>query len=185
MAVKSSTLSAAVRALADALSANITPNITVTVATPKQAYEQARTSETHILNIFPYNISPSNGFASVDQQQQFFVRAYVLITACAGKQGVRQPDVELRVLGQAVEVLHRFPIIPVRFHVPHSDTEEGGAQDAPHPLRCTLQAFSAEEMNHIWSTQGLEIPYRLSVAYELAQIPIGSITEDTLTPNFP
>lgn len=39
-------------------------------------------------------------------------------------------------------------------------------------LQAVMQAPTMEELNHIWTTQGGELAYRLSVAYELALIPI-------------
>ena len=48
---------------------------------------------------------------------------------------------------------------------------------APQPhldyrLQAVLQAPTMEELNHIWTTQGGELAYRLSAAYEFALIPI-------------
>ena len=177
MPIQESALSVAIRSLADFLSLHITEDVLVTVTTPPQAYEQARTSGANILNVFAYNIAPADIRASADHEQSFFVRAYVLITAFARGQGEPEQDVELRLLGRVIEVLHRSPVIPVTF--PESGFgAEVGHQSPSSRLQCVLHPCSMEEMNHIWSTQAGELPYRLSLAYELAPIFIATLNQN-------
>ena len=105
MPIQESSLSIALQALANILASGIPEDVLVTVATPRQTYEYAETSDANILNIFPYKIAPSDLHASDSDEQFLFIRAYVLITAFASGRGDPEPDVELRVLGHAIRVL--------------------------------------------------------------------------------
>ncbi|SFR50684.1 Pvc16 family protein [Litoreibacter janthinus] len=171
MAIDASSLSVAMQGFADHLAASFTQDVTVTVESPNAAAEQAKGSDKAVLNVFCYRISPSGIHPDLTLNEPAFVRAHVLLTAFSNATDAQVKDKDLRVLGHAVRVLQSQPVIP---------TILPGGVPAPevsqYRLQAVLQATEMEEMNHIWSIQGNEISYRLSVAYELALIPLEPLT---------
>ncbi|SHE31758.1 Protein of unknown function [Litoreibacter ascidiaceicola] len=178
MAIDASSLSVAMQGFADHLAANFTQDVTVTVESPSAAADQAKGSDKAVLNVFCYRISPSGIHPDLSPNEPTFIRAHVLLTAFSNATDAAIKDKDLRVLGHAVRVLQSQPVIP---------TILPGGVPAPevsqYRLQAVLQATEMEEMNHIWSIQGSEISYRLSVAYELALIPVEPLAY--LTPPSP
>lgn len=181
MAISKSSLSIAIQATADFLAEEIGEDVAVTVDSPQRAQAQAKDASEHVLNLFVYRIVPSGFHADMADDQPFFVRANVLLTAFPAGSGNPPSDVDLRVLGRAISVLQSFPVIPVT--LPSAD--DGGVPNDPttrYRLQAVFQAPTMEELNHIWTTQGAELAYRLSVAYELALIPIEPLTHAVPAP---
>lgn len=179
MAVPESSLSVAIQATADFLAERFDEGddgVVVTVDAPQRAQEQAKDSTAHVLNLFVYRLAPSGFHADQGDGQALFVRASLLLTAFPAGSGNPPPDADLRVLGQAIRVLQSFPVIPMT--LPGAVPAGAPAEDFRHPpatqyrLQAVFQAPTMEELNHIWTTQGAELAYRLSAAYELALIPI-------------
>lgn len=181
-----SSLSVAIQGLADFLAGKFTEDVLVTVDSPQKAQDQAKDSTAQILNIFVYRIAPSGFHAAEGHEDPFFVRANILVTAFPSGQGNPPPDIDLRVLGHAVRVLQSFPVIPVIFPGPKpAGAPAGDFRDAAttsYQMQAVFQAPTMEEMNHIWTTQGGELAYRLSAGYELALIPIEPLTHAAATP---
>jgi hypothetical protein len=186
MPIPVSSLSIAIQGLADFLAGQVTEGIVVTVDSPQKAQEQAKVSTAQILNIFAYRIAPSGFHAGEPHNEPFFIRANLLLTAFPSGQGNPEPDVDLRVLGQAVRVLQSFPVIPMTLPGPAPTAAPAGdfrkGPTTPYQLQAVLQAPTMEEMNHIWTTQGGELAYRLSACYELALIPIEPLTHAAPAP---
>lgn len=183
MAVPESSLSVAIQGLAEFLTGKFKTfdeGVLVTVDSPQKAQEQAKESTAQFLNIFTYRIAPSGFHASEGHEDPFYIRANILITAFPSGKGNPEPDTDLRVLGHAVRVLQSFPVIPVVFPGPLPGGAPAGdfrhSPTTPYQLQAVFQAPSMEEMNHIWTTQGGELAYRLSAGYELALIPIEPLT---------
>ncbi|RLJ59884.1 uncharacterized protein DUF4255 [Litoreibacter meonggei] len=167
MSIDASSISVAMQGFADHLAANFTQDVTVTVDNPNAAAEQAKGSDKAVLNVFCYRISPSGIHPDLSPNEPTFVRAHVLLTAFSNATDASVKDKDLRVLGHAVRVLQSQPVIPTIL--------PGGVpapESSQYRLQAVLQATEMEEMNHIWSIQGSEMSYRLSVAYELALIPV-------------
>ncbi len=180
MSTQESSLSAAIRSLADFLSSSINEDVVVTVGTPREAYKRAKTANTPILNIFAYNIGPADIRASESLSHTLHLRASVLITAFAAIE--EEPAVELRVLGHAIQLMHSSPVTPVSIQRAAPGSEVTQQQGASYRLQAALRSCPVEELAHIWSTQGGEVPYRLSIAYELGQIPIEPQTHSNPEP---
>jgi hypothetical protein len=64
-------------------------------------------------------------------------------------------------IGAVMKRLHERPILQLL---------NESAQELAR-LQVTLQPMSLDDINHVWSTQG-DTPYRLSVGYELALVPL-------------
>ncbi|MXP65357.1 DUF4255 domain-containing protein [Roseomonas sp. M0104] len=173
MAVAASSLSVAVQGIADYLDTEFGEDVIISIDTPLRAHERAKDSDKHVLNIFVYRIAPSGFHAGSGAEEPFFVRLHTLITPFPGDKNNPPEDIELRVLGHAIRVLQSNPVLPAVF--PGGPAGEGDFRNAPHRdyrLRAILQAPSMEEINHIWTTQGGELAYRVSAAYEFALVPI-------------
>jgi hypothetical protein len=84
--------------------------------------------------------------------------------------------------------LQSFPVIPATLPgaapagSPADDFRRAGDDLSQYQLQAVMQAPTMEELNHIWTTQGGELAYRLSSAYELALIPIEPLTHAAPTP---
>lgn len=188
MPTPESSLSVAVQAAADFLADRMADDVVVTVDSPQRASKQAEDDSKHTLNLFVYRIAPSGFHADFGSEDPTFVRAHLLITAFPAGQGDPPPDSDLRVLGQAVRVLQSFPVIPTVLPgakpngAPNEDFRTDQAALTEYQMQAVMQAPTMEELNHIWTTQGGELAYRLSVAYELALIPIEPLTHSTPAP---
>ncbi len=187
MPISESSLSVAIQSTADFLADKFDEDVVVTVDSPQKAQEQAKESNTHVLNLFVYRLAPSGFHADLGDEQLFFVRANILLTAFPAGTGSPPADSDLRVLGQAIRVLQSFPVIPATLPgpapggAPAGDFRTGSTTD--YQLQAVFQAPTMEELNHIWTTQGGELAYRLSAAYELALIPIEPMTHAAPAPD--
>jgi hypothetical protein len=133
-------------------------------ATAKDLQREART----VLNLFFHRIEPGVQDANAGPGDPFFVRAYCLITAFAESETDPETQVivsagenDLRLIGGVMQALHAEPALRLR-----NDDGDEIAQ-----LQLLHAPMSLDDINHIWSTQG-DAPYRLSVDYELALIPL-------------
>lgn len=186
MPTPESPLSVAIQSTADFLAGKFAEDVVVTVDSPQKAQEQAKDSTEHVLNLFVYRISPSGFHADMGDEQPFFIRANILLTAFPAGQGGPPTDSDLRVLGHAIRVLQSFPVIPGTLPGP----APGGAPvgdfranpTTDYRLQAVFQAPTMEELNHIWTTQGGELAYRISAAYELALIPIEPLSHAAPAP---
>lgn len=126
-----------------------------------------------MLNLFTFRIAPSGFHAASGSEDPFFIRLHALLTPFMSDQDGGTVDAELRILGHAIRVLASTPIVPGL--LPGASADPADFRSGPHldyQLRAILQPTTMEEMNHIWTTQGGELAYRLSAAYEFALIPV-------------
>lgn len=174
MPVAVSSLSVAVQGIADFLDGQFGEDVVISVDSPQRAAERAKGGDKHFLNLFAYRVMPSGFHASSASEEPFFVRLNALLTPFLTDQNVGIPDADLRILGHAIRVLASRPIVPAA-PLPGNSADPDDFRSGPHldyRLQAILQAPTMEELNHIWTTQGGELAYRLSAAYEFALIPI-------------
>ena len=175
MAAPESSLSIAVKGFADFLSGHMPSGVSVSVDTPQGAAEAVKgAADTTFLNVFVYRLAPSGVHPGQTAGQPLFVRASALLSVFSSNSDPDVKDSELRVLGHAMSVLGSHPVLPDA--LPPGDTLSEAA--TRYRLEAVLQAPSMEELNHIWTTQGGELAYRLSAAYELALIPLEPLAYD-------
>lgn len=174
MALASSSLALAADSLAQKLQAALT-DIFVIVDTPAAAQKLAEsTANKHFLNIFIYRVAASPVHAAQTPGQPLFLRLFALLTPfprIAAQAGETYPA--LRILGEAIRFFHEQPVTDVL-------ATPQGANGTAYRLQVIPQAPNMEELNHIWTTQGSELSYQLSAAYEFALLPI-----DPLVPEAP
>jgi Pvc16 N-terminal domain len=185
MVLPVSSLSVALQGFADFLDSQFGQEVVVSLDSPQKAAELAKGESAAVLNIFVYRLSPSGFHAEAGSQDPLFIRAHLLLTCFPPGTGNPDPDTDLRVLGQAMAVLHSLPTIPVVLPgaAPNASPPEDFRRRNPiiYQLQAIMQAPTMEEMNHIWTTQGGELAYRLSCAYELALIPVEPLTRAPVT----
>ena len=180
MALVVSSLSVALQGFADFLDGQFAGEIVVSLDAPQRAQETAKGLAKSLLNVFFYRISGSGFHGEAGFQDPLFIRAHVLLTCFPAGQGAPESDADLRVLGNAMAFLHSAPTIPVV--LPGPAPVGAGPEDfrsrtpVAYQIQAVLQALTMEEMNHIWTTQGTEVAYRLSAGYELALIPVEPMT---------
>lgn len=139
----------------------------IAIGHPGAAARQQETSSPgpqDLLNLFFYRVE-YDGPADGRSDDPFYVRAHCLITAfCvadAAPNGASAGEKDLRAIGGVLHWLHAKPFVHVR--------SGGGTEVAL--LQTVPTSLALEDINHIWATQG-ELPYRLSVSYEFALLPM-------------
>lgn len=174
MPFPASSLSVAVQAIAVFLDSQFTEEVNITVAHPQRASEIAKGTGTtaHCLNLFAYRVAPSGFHADAGSDETHFLRINVLLTPFPADIDTAAEDADLRILGHALRVLQSHPVLPVS-----GPPLPGTAITEPpnrknYRLESVLLAPTMEEINHIWTTQGGELAYRLSAVYEFSLIPI-------------
>jgi hypothetical protein len=175
MPVPASSLSVAVQGIADFLVSQFGQDVVISVAHPQKAFEQAKGASgnaAHCLNLFAYRIAPSGFHADVGSDQTHFIRLNALITPFPADLDNAEDDADLRILGHAIRVLQSNPILPIGANPLPDGAIPPQAGLKSYRLQAILQAPAMEELNHIWTTQGGELAYRLSAAYEFALVPI-------------
>jgi hypothetical protein len=180
MVVPVSSLSVAVQGIADFLDGQFGEDVVISTDSPQRAAERAKGGDKHFLNLFTYRISPSGFHAANGPDEPFFIRLNALLTPFLTDQDNGALDADLRILGHAVRVLASRPIVPGLLPGVGAGPED--FRTGPHldyRLQAVLQAPTMEELNHIWTTQGGELAYRLSAAYEFALIPIEPLDHRT------
>lgn len=119
------------------------------------------------LNLFFYRVQWDGFPADGISEDPVYVRLECLITALGsdesasgdGGRTVSAGENDLRLIGEVMRVLHQNPVVPVT----------GNAQ--PMQLQAVFMPLTLDQLNHLWSTQP-DTPYRLSVAYEFALMPV-------------
>jgi hypothetical protein len=182
VAVPVSSLSVAVQGIADYLDSQFDEDVVISVNSPQRASEliKGTNSDAHCLNIFVYRIAPSGFHASAGVEEPQFIRIYALLTPFPAEGETVAADADLRILGEAIRVLQFNPVLPIATSpplpgAPVADPDQPDFRRGPHleyRLQAVMQAPPMEELNHIWTTQGGELAYRLSAAYEFALIPV-------------
>jgi len=175
MVVPVSSLSVAIQGIADYLDGELGEDVAVSVDSPQAASEAAKTASKHLLNLFFYRIAPSGFHADTGADEPFFIRLHALLTPFRGAQQQQADDTDLRILGHTIRVLQSQPVLPPILPGPPEGSDDD-FRDQPdnvaYRLQAILQSPSMEDLNHIWTTQGGELAYRLSAAYEFALVPI-------------
>ncbi len=166
MALGESGLSVAALALRTALhEAKVLKESSILVGHPSAAQAAAAASnEPLLLNLFFYRIEPGAYPSDATFEDPYFVRLFCLVTPFSNDDAsetekVTAGESDLRLIGSVVACFHANPMLLIRYQ----DAAIARLQVVPTPL--TLEA-----MNNLWSTQK-DVPYRLSVAYELALVP--------------
>jgi len=169
VSVDPSALSVAARELRDYLAPKLGLTVDqVSIGHPSAAAREQDTNSSNprdLLNLFFYRVEHDGYPADGAAEDPFYVRAYCLLTAfCLNdteNNGFSAGEKDLRLIGGAMHWLHAQPFVHVR-----------GADDTEVAvLQVVMSPLSVDDINHIWATQG-ELPYRLSVCYELALMPV-------------
>ncbi|MHC2284120.1 hypothetical protein ACVME8_010790 [Bradyrhizobium diazoefficiens] len=144
-------------------------NVLVAVDTPLATNEKAKgANNSHFVNLFFYRVGPSGFHAAQTNHDPLFLRLQCLVTPFPGKfdnAANAEPHPDLRILGEAIRFFNNQQLFPQPLKNP-------GAEGTAYRLECTLQHPNMEEINHIWTTQGSDLAYRLSAVYEFSLIPM-------------
>jgi hypothetical protein len=163
-----SAISVAARALRTHLSGAIgVPEGQILIGHPQQSVKDVEGEvNKQFLNLFFYRVD--HGAVPVDgsAEDPLLLRLYCLITGLGTKETIGSSSVsagenDLRLIGGVMKRLHERPLLSL---LNESAQELARLQVVLHPM-------SLDDLNHVWSTQG-ETPYRLSVGYELALVPL-------------
>lgn len=185
MPVPVSSLSIAVQGIADFLDTKLGEDVLVSTDSPLRASERAKSVAKHMLNLFVYRVIPSGFDADATSKEPLFIRIHALLTPFLADVDNPASDADLRILGNAIRILHGHPVIPTV--LPGDGDAAGDFRHQSHldyRLQSVLLAPTMEELNHIWTTQGGELAYRLSAAYEFAVIPVEPLEHAEPAPPF-
>ncbi|NTU43089.1 MAG: DUF4255 domain-containing protein, partial [Nitrospirales bacterium] len=136
----------------------------VIIGHPQAAADQQKDAmDKDFLSLFLYRVEYGAYPADGGSEEPFFLRVHCMITAMGGTSSLSHPspgEAELRITGAVLAELHRHPLLTLTVG------EEPVAQ-----LQVVPANLSLDDINHLWATQS-SLPYRLSVAYELALLPV-------------
>jgi hypothetical protein len=169
-----SALSIAVEAITQAVVDHFTLiglDVIASADTPLVAADRAKAAAAKdSVNFFPYRVAPSAHQAGHGVGDPLMLRLFCLVTAFSAKTLAAGDDLrDIKLLGETIRFLHDDPILPrAAAFLPPSPTPD----DTLYRLQAILLAPNMEEINHIWTTQGGDLPYRLSAAYEFALVPV-------------
>lgn len=163
MALPRSSLSQVCRAIADFVSVGLDASansIQVMIGSPASA-APASTDTSHRVNLFFYRIEPAGFFTGDSPGDPWWVRLHCLVTGFGiDEEQVSAGENDLRLLGEVMRLFHETPVLSAL----EVDDETFRLQVVFHPL-------GADDLNHIWSTQG-DVSYRPSIAYEMSLAPV-------------
>lgn len=165
MALLSSGLSVAAITLRSVLGQNIAglDENQISIGSPKQA-EDSFSGGHQQLNIFIYNAEFAPYTGDLLPQDSPTVKVFCLLTpfgVADAENNISAGENELRLIGEAIRVLHENPEINLR----RKDNSEFAE------VQIMMHNISMDDMNKIWSAQG-EAAYRISVGCELSLIPV-------------
>ena len=179
MVLRNSTLALAAGEIASSLDAALA-EVSVAVDTPAATFKAADrgTSTTHFLNMFIYRILPSGVHAAQTPTDLLMLRLFVLFTPFPKAATPDEDFPALRILGEVMRHFHENPVTQILVGPERAD----GTAGTDYRLQAIPQAPNMEELNHIWTTQGSELSYQLSAAYEFALMPVDPLVQVAETP---
>lgn len=158
-------LSVTANALRDFLTSQISDLDGVLIGHPKEASDAIGSEGKQYLNLFFYQVEHGAYPADGDARDPFYLRVNCLVSPFGSKEtgppetSISAGENDLRLIGEVLRLFHAEPQLEI------SDGDERGL------LQLYLLPLSLSDINHVWSTQG-DVPYRLSVAYQLSLVPV-------------
>jgi hypothetical protein len=163
MALPETSLSRACRSIANFIQSSFSAAshpIQVRIGTPAAA-QPATTDTEHRLNLFFHRFEP-NGFGSHELPHEvWWIRVHCVITAFAvDEDRISAGETDLRLIGEVLRLFHENPVM--------TPVDVGGET---MQAQMVLQPLGLDQIFQLWQTQG-DVPYRPSLAYEIALVPI-------------
>jgi len=164
MALPASSLSQVCRSIADFVSNRLQApqrHIQVRIGNPASAAPGQGDTD-HRVNLFFYRFEPNAYAPDPDPGENWLLRLHCLVTTFGvDEDQISGGENDLRLLGGVLQAFHERPILdPLAVNGTTIRTE------------VIFQPLAVDEINHIWATQGSDVAYRPSVAYEMALVPI-------------
>jgi hypothetical protein len=163
MPLPETSLSRACRSIADFIQSSFTAAghpIQARLGTPAAA-QPANTDTEHRLNLFFHRFEPMGLGSHELPKQTLWIRVYCIITAFAvDEDRISAGESDLRLIGEILRLFHETPVL--------APIDVGGEL---MQAQMVLQPLSLDQIQQLWQTQS-EVPYRPSLAYEVALVPI-------------
>ncbi|MCL2177858.1 MAG: DUF4255 domain-containing protein [Proteobacteria bacterium] len=138
--------------------------VEIVIGSPHEAAKQQESSAPYsdYLCVFFYRVGYSGFPADATSSDSLYLSASCMITALGGSSTNEKTsgDSELKLMGAVAECFHRKPVLKLR--------NEGGIEPQ---IQIVPTQLTLDDINHLWATQN-NTPYRLSLAYEFAVLPI-------------
>ena len=136
----------------------------VIIGSPHEAAkQQEKVPDEDYLSIFFYRIGYSGFPTDAAPADPLYLQAFCLVSALGGRPSSGTPtpgESELKLMGAVAGCFHKTPFLKLN--------NNGGIK--PH-VQIIPSQLTLEDINRLWSTQN-NIPYRLSLAYEFALLPV-------------
>jgi hypothetical protein len=137
----------------------------IVIGQPHGAVEQQKNNaDKDHLCVFFYRMGYSGFPVDAGSGDPLYLQAFCMITALGGNAGPDGPspgDSELKLIGAVAEYFHQKPVLKLK-------DEKGTLQSQ---IQIVPIQLSLDDINHLWATQN-NTPYRLSLSYELAMLPV-------------
>jgi hypothetical protein len=163
MPLPESSISRACRAIADYVGAQLKAagsQVQVRLGAPWAAAPALATSD-HALNFFFHRIEPSGFGPDTLPGEPWWMRLHCVITAFAvDEERISAGENDLRLIGEVIRILHEKPVLDA--------VDVAGEKVAAQMI---FEPLSLDDVNRLWSAQK-DVPYRLSIAYEVALVPV-------------
>jgi hypothetical protein len=142
--------------------------------------EQEEHLDQHYVNLFFYQVEFGAYQTDGTSDDPVYLRAHCLVTALGGRSSSDDPspgETELKLMGAIIAKLHSHPTL-----VLFEDNQNPPPDQFPvAQLQIVPTNLSLDDINHLWATQG-SVPYRLSVAFELALLPVPLLQRSEKSP---
>lgn len=163
MALPVSALSQVCRSIADFVSNRLEAaqnNVQVRIGSPAAAAPEKSDNE-HRVNLFFFRVEP-NGFGpAAAPGETWLLRLSCLVTSFGvDEDGISAGENDLRLLGSVLSAFHERPVL-----------DAVAINGTTVRAQVVFQPLGMDDINHLWATQG-DVPYRPSVAYEMALVPV-------------
>jgi hypothetical protein len=148
---------------------DVLPGIKITARSPDKAREDGADRQ---LNLFLYHVIEDRSRATAplgnENLPHLTLNLYYLVSAY-GADDQEINSASHLVLAEAMRVLYRHPLVFLR---------PQGALD-PVSVHVALHASNIDDLCKLWTA--FQIPYQLSVVYEVSSVPVGDATPTNLS----
>lgn len=153
----------------------VTPSAPVSLLAPDENGPQRR------INLFLYKVQENSFFKNKDWEVSqsdpnqitpppLSLNLYYLLTPHAVNDAQNGNVAAHEILGDAMRVLHQFPVIPNEHLAP-------GLVDSREQIKIIQVPVDMDELSKVWST--FSTPFRMSVAYEISVVQLDQADDTT------
>jgi len=155
-----------VKAVRADLSLEFQARISPVIGSPQQI-DAIDPRNDHYLNFFFYQFEPFEFDSDNLPGEPLLLRTRCLITPFAIQESEEAGAGfnDLKLIGEVIRIFHETPVRMLT-------VMDANEKPVDYHVQTIFHALGTEQINHLWTTQGGEVAYHPSVAYELALTPV-------------